>query len=110
MGALTRLRHGFGAAGPAGARRAIGVLATLVLLLLFSWPAFAAGRPSRLDKTLKARASQPGVSRVIVRSAGGDVSQKIHGFRGRTGRRVEPPAAAPLHAATSQGSDRGPST
>ncbi len=69
-------------------RRAIGVLATLVLLLLFSWPAFAAGRPSRLDKTLKTRASQPGVSRVIVRSAGGDVSQKIHAFRGRTGERL----------------------
>ncbi len=86
MGPLARLRHGCGAPR---ARRALGVLATLTLLMLFSWPAFAAGRPeARLDKALRTRVATPGVSRVIVRSAGGDVSLKIRGFRGRTGQRL----------------------
>jgi serine protease AprX len=87
MGALSRLRRGLGATGP---RRAIGIVATLLLLLLLSWPAHAAGRPqSRLDATLKTRAGQPGVSRVIVRSTGAtDVTVKIRAHRGRTGQRL----------------------
>ena len=69
-------------------RRVIGVVVTLVLMALLSWPAFAAGRPHRLDKTLRTRVAQPGVSRVIVRSAGGDVTERIRGHRGVAGRRL----------------------
>ena len=87
MGALTHLQRGFGAAG---LRRAVGIAATLLLLTLLSWPAFAAGRPqSRLDATLATRAGQPGVSRVIVRSTGAtDVTAKIRAHRGQAGRRL----------------------
>ena len=87
MGALSRLRQGFGAPG---LRRAIGIAATLLLLTLLSWPAFAAGRPqSRLDATLATRAGQPGVSRVIVRSTGAtDVTAKIRAHRGQAGQRL----------------------
>ena len=87
MGALSRLRQGFGAPG---LRRAIGIAATLLLLTLLSWPALAAGRPqSRLDATLATRAGQPGVSRVIVRSTGAtDVTAKIRAHRGQAGQRL----------------------
>ena len=87
MGPLTRLRQGFGAVG---FRRAIGILATLLLLTLLSWPALAAGRAqSRLDRTLATRAGQSGVSRVIVRSTGaGDVAVRIRAFGGRAGQRL----------------------
>ena len=76
--------------GALGLRRAIGILATLVLLTLLSWPALAAGRPqSRLDRTLATRAGQPGVSRVIVRSTGAaDVTTKIRAAGGRMGQRL----------------------
>ena len=65
---------------------------TLLLLTLLSWPALAAGRPqSRLDRTLTARAGQPGVSRVIVRSTGAaDVTARIRAAGGRIG-----PASGP---------------
>ena len=71
-------------------RRAIGIIATLLLLTLLSWPALAAGRPqSRLDATLATRAGGPGISRVIVRSTGvGDVTAKIRAHRGRAGQRL----------------------
>ncbi len=87
MGALTRLRRGFGAQA---LRRAVGIAATLLLLALFSWPALAAGRPtSRLDATLASRAGTPGTSRVIVRSTGaGDLTTKIRAHRGRAGQRL----------------------
>ncbi len=87
MGALSRLRQGFGAPG---LRQAIGIAATLLLLTLLSWPALAAGRPqSRLDATLATRAGQPGVSRVIVRSTGAtDVTAKIRAHRGQAGQRL----------------------
>ncbi|MBK5298644.1 MAG: S8 family serine peptidase [Vicinamibacteria bacterium] len=71
-------------------RRAIGIIATLLLLTLLSWPALAAGRPpSRLDATLASRAGGPGISRVIVRSTGvGDVTAKIRAHRGHAGQRL----------------------
>ena len=71
-------------------RRAIGVAATLLLLLLFSWPALAAGRRvSRLDATLAGRAGQAGVSRVIVRGTGtGDLPARVSARRGRLGMRL----------------------
>ena len=76
--------------GALGLRRAIGILATLLLLTLLSWPALAAGRPqSRLDRTLATRAGQPGVSRVIVRSTGAaDVTTRIRAAGGRMGQRL----------------------
>ena len=70
-------------------RRAIGIVATLLLLTLLSWPAFAAGRQSRLDAILATRSGQPGVSRVIVRSTGAtDVTAKIRAHRGQAGQRL----------------------
>ena len=87
MGPLIRLRRSLGATG---ARRAIGIAATLLLLTLLSWPALAAGRPqSRLDATLATRAGGPGVSRVIVRSNGTtDIAAKIRAHRGHPGQRL----------------------
>ena len=71
-------------------RRILGVAATLLLLLLFSWPALAAGRPlPRLDRELASRAGTAGVSRVIVRGSGvSDVAERVRAMRGRPGQRL----------------------
>jgi serine protease AprX len=74
--------------GALSLRRVVGAAATITLLTLFSWPAFAGPRP-RLDRALTARAGQPGSSRVIVRAAAGkDASTTVRIHRGRPGARL----------------------
>ena len=72
-------------------RRRIGVLATFLLLMLMSWPAFAQGRPHpRLDAALAARAGSQGTSRVIIRgAASADLDARVRAAKGRTGARLE---------------------
>jgi serine protease AprX len=68
-------------------RRVVGVVATILLLTLLSWPAFAQGRPSgRLDSALAARAGMEGSSRVIVRGASAaDLGATVRASKGRAG-------------------------
>ncbi len=74
--------------GPLTPRRIIGAAATIAILTLFSWPAFAGPRP-RLDRALTARAGQAGTSRVIVRAAAGqDAGTRVRALRGTTSHRL----------------------
>jgi serine protease AprX len=72
-------------------RRRVGALATFLLLMLMSWPAFAQGRPPvRLDSELARRAGSEGTSRVIIRgAASADLSARVRGAKGRTGARLD---------------------
>ena len=68
-------------------RRIVGIVATILLLTLLSWPAFAQGRShGRLDSALAARAGAEGTSRVIVRGASvADLGAKVRASKGRAG-------------------------
>ena len=75
--------------GALTSRRVVAIGATITLLALFSWPAFAAGPRGRLDRALAARAGQAGTSRVIVSAAAGaDVAPRVNALRGRLGNRL----------------------
>ena len=57
--------------GPLTWRRVVGIAATIALLALISFPAFAEGRGPRMDRALAARIGSGGTSRVIVRAQRG---------------------------------------
>ena len=76
--------------GPLTLRRLVGVGAAFTLLALMSWPAFAEGHASRLDRVLAERAGRSGTSRVIVRGqAGSDLDARLRALGARIGSRLQ---------------------
>ena len=77
--------------GPLTWRRVVGIAATIALLALISFPAFAEGRGGpRMDRALVARLGTGGTSRVIVRAQNGaDIAAKLRQFGVRVGARLE---------------------
>src|SRR5262249_53113454 len=64
--------------------------ATIALLALISFPAFAEGRGPRMDRALVARVGSSGTSRVIVRAqAGADIASKLRQFGVRVGAHLD---------------------
>ena len=71
-------------------RRVVGIAATIALLALISFPAFAEGRGPRMDRALAARLGTGGTSRVIVRARNGaDIATKLRQFGVRVGARLD---------------------
>ena len=76
--------------GPLTMRRLAGIAAAFTLLALISWPAFAEGRASRLDRVLSERAGRVGTSRVIVRGqAGPALDARLRALGARIGSRLQ---------------------
>ena len=77
--------------GPLTWRRVVGIAATVALLALISFPAFAEGRGGpRMDRALAARLGTGGTSRVIVRARNGaDIATKLRQFGVRVGARLD---------------------
>src|SRR6478735_6762643 len=77
--------------GPLTWRRVVGIAATVALLALISFPAFAEGRGGpRMDRALAARLGTGCTSRVIVRARNGaDIATKLRQFGVRVGARLD---------------------
>ena len=76
--------------GPLTMSRLVGIAAAFTLLALMSWPAFAEGRASRLDRVLSERAGRTGTSRVIVRgAAAANIDARLRALGARIGSRLQ---------------------